>query len=325
MKGMWLIAIAAIVIVLGLGLYAWLQAGAKRSAQVALSRVHERPLSAPEGSMSVYHLGHSLVGRDMPAMLAQLAEAGLARAGLAGTHRYDSQLGWGTSLREHYEPDLEINGFDAENAHPRYRDAETALASGGYDAVVLTEMVEIKDAIKYHASARYFLRWAERARAGNPAVRVYLYESWHHLDDAAGWLARLDADFETYWLGDILGPALAQDAEHPAYVIPAGQVMAELVRRAEASGGLDGFDRKDLFQRREDGTLDTIHINDLGAYLVALTHYAVLYHRDPTGLPYELVRADGTQADAPDAAMAALMQEVVWEVVRSLPITGVTE
>lgn len=308
---------AGVVVLLGLGLYAFWQSGAKRAAKTALTGAFSQPLAAPEGALAVYHLGHSLVGRDMPAMLAQLAEAG----GI-GAHRYDSQLGWGTSLREHYEPDLPINGFEAENDHPRYRDAEEALASGEYDAVVLTEMVEIKDAVKYHKSAQYLQRWAARARAGNPDVRLYLYETWHHVDDPAGWLTRLDGDLERYWLGEILGPALAKEPATPIHVIPAGQVMAEFTRRAEAGEAGVAFSREDLFARREDGTLDTIHVNDLGAYLVALTHYAVLYHRDPRGLAHQLLRADGQAAVAPEAALAKLMQETVWDVVTKMPMTG---
>ena len=38
--------------------------------------LYARPLPQPEGPMRVYHLGHSLVGRDMPAMLEQLAGPG---------------------------------------------------------------------------------------------------------------------------------------------------------------------------------------------------------------------------------------------------------
>jgi len=75
--------------------------------------------------------------------------------------------------------------------------------------------------------------------------------------------------------------------------------------------------------KQADGTPDTIHLSDLGAYLVALTHYAVLYHRSPVGLPAVLTRADGTPADAPDTELAALMQRVVWDVVRQHPQTGV--
>ena len=81
---------------------------------------------------------------------------------------YDSQLGWGTSLREHWEPDLPINGFDAENDHPRFRPARDAIGSGDYDSVVLTEMVEIKDAVKYHKSGKVLPPVGRSGPAGQP-------------------------------------------------------------------------------------------------------------------------------------------------------------
>ncbi len=282
----------------------------------AVKAAYAAPLAPPEGALRVYHLGHSLVGRDMPAMLAQLAGEG---------HGYEQQLGWGTSLKHHWEEDLPINGFERENDHPRYRDAKEALGSGDYDAVVLTEMVEIRDAIKYHDSGVYLPKWAELARQGNPKARVYVYETWHPLDDPDGWLERLDADLTRYWENGVLLPDLAVNApQSPVRVIPAGQVMARFVREVEARGGVGNIrTREDLFARGEDGSLDPIHINDLGAYLVGLTHYAVLYHRSPQGVPHELRRADGTMAKAPDAEAAALMQRIVWDVVTSYPKTGV--
>lgn len=286
----------------------------KAPSAAVVDALYATPLPAPEGAISVYHLGHSLVGRDMPAMLAQLAGEG---------HRYDSQLGWGTSLSQHWEGGDAINGFDAENAHPRYRDAREAIGSGDYDAVVLTEMVEIKDAIRYHDSTKAFGKWAALAQGAEPAPRVYLYESWHRLDDPAGWLTRLDEDLATQWEAKVLLPNLS--AEAPAiHLIPAGQVIAHLVRAVEGQGGLGPMQtRDDLFQRKDDGTLDPIHVNDLGAYLVALTHYAVLYGRSPVGLPHALTRADGSAADSPGPALAALMQASVWEVVTGLAKTGV--
>ncbi|MCZ4351259.1 hypothetical protein O4H61_01905 [Roseovarius aestuarii] len=311
-KRMTLIAIIVFIAVVLTALAVALRS--KGLSDDTVAALYEVPLPAPESAISVFHLGHSLVGRDMPAMLAQLAPTG---------HRYDSQLGWGTSLREHWEPDVAINGFESENNHPRYRDARSAISSGDYDAVVLTEMVEIKDAIRYHDSAKYLGKWAKLARTANPAPRVYLYETWHRLDDAQGWMTRLQEDLPSQWEARILLPNLSADAP-PIYVIPAGQVMAQLVREVEATGGIGPMKtREDLFQRGADGTLDTIHINDLGAYLVALTHYAVLYGRSPEGLPYELARADGRAANSPGADLAALMQRVVWQVVTIYPKTGV--
>jgi hypothetical protein len=277
------------------------------------------PLPAPEGGLRVFHLGHSLVGRDMPAMVEQLARFARVRG-----HEHHSQLGWGTSLREHWEPDVPINGFEAENAHPRFRPAREALATGAYDVVVLTEMVELRDAIRWHASPDYFPRWVAAARAANPAVRVYLYKSWHNLEHPEGWLPRLERDPAALWQAHLLGPAWADPALGPVHAIPVADVLAELTRRLAAGGGVAGLrSPADLFARNPDGTLDTIHFNDQGLYLVALTHFAVLYHRSPLGLPHALRRADGRPAQAPSRAAADLMQRLVWDVVRGHPLTGV--
>jgi hypothetical protein len=260
-------------------------------------------LSPPSGRLRTYHLGHSLVGRDMPAMLAAMAG-----------HDHASQLGWGASLRDHGTG--EVPGFEVENAHPAHEPAEAALARGGFAAVVLTEMVELRDAIRWHDSARWLAHWAKAARAGNPAVRVYLYETWHKLDDPEGWLERIDADLQRHWLEEVLRPAMAREAGD-IYLIPGGQVMAAAARAIEA-GGVPGLtSRRDLFQPG-----DLIHFNDLGAWLMAVTHHAVLYHRLPTLAP--VARADGSPADLPPEAALARLQEVVWQTVSRYRETGLS-
>ncbi len=269
------------------------------------------PLAPPLRGMAVYHLGHSLVGRDMPAMVGQLAEA----AGLAG-HRHHSQLGWGASLAQHWKG--EVPGMAEENAHPAFRPAREAVGSGGYDAVVLTEMVELRDALRWHDSPRALADWA---RLAGPGVRLYLYETWHRLDDPAGWLERIAAD-RALWEGMVAGAMGRRDV--PAIrVIPGGQALAAVVRAAEA-GELPGLaSREDFFARTPEGGVDTIHLNDLGVQVIALTHFAVLYGRSPEGLPHLLRRADGTPAEAPSAEAAAGMQQLVWQVVRGYPAAGV--
>jgi hypothetical protein len=274
-----------------------------------MQRLYSEPLEPPSGGLRGFHIGHSLVGRDMPAMLAQLAD---------GAYTYESQLGWGTTLRAHWDRNEPINGFEIENAHPRYRDAHDALASGEYDALILTEMVEIRDAIAYFDSWDFLGRWTAEARAANPGIRIYLYETWHETNDPEGWLDRIDADLNRYWLDSILRPALAETGgTEPIYVIPAGQVMAAFLRAVDECGGLEDVSGVgDLMN-------DRIHFNDIGAYLVALTHFAVLFGRSPAGLPRTLLRADGIPAQAPSAETAELMQAVVWQVVTSTPLTGV--
>lgn len=272
------------------------------------------PLSPPAGALSVFHLGHSLVGRDMPAMLAQLAPEG---------HRYASQLGWGASLRAHWLGPDAVPGFREENAHPAHLPAREALEGGGYDALVLTEMVEIRDAIRWQGSGNFLAEWARFARAARPDIRVYLYETWHRLDDPAGWLERIEADAVPLWRDEVMRRAMGAPGVGPIYRIPGGPALAAVARAAEA-GQLPGVARREaLFATLPDGTLDQIHLGDLGHYVIALTHYATLYGRSPEGLPASLNRADGSPAEAFAPEAAAQVQALVWALVAADPLTGV--
>jgi hypothetical protein len=270
-------------------------------SDAAFAALYAAPLPSLPGPVQVYHLGHSLVGRDMPAMLAQLSG-----------HSWNSQLGWGASLMNHWQD--KVPGLTEENLAPAYRPAAEALDSGDYPVIILTEMVELRDAIRWHGSARYLAKWTRRAKAANPQSRVYLYETWHRLDDPLGWQARIATDLPTLWEAQVLRPAVAQAGL--IHLIPGGQVMAALVAAAEA-GKLPGL------SGTQDFFADTIHFNDLGAYAMALTHFAVIYGRSPAGLPHSLLRADRTAAVPPPLEAVAPMQAVVWQVVTRLPLTGV--
>lgn len=277
--------------------------------KAALDKIYSQPLPPIDPPASVYSIGHSLISRDMPAMLAQLAGEG---------HRYESQLGWGAELEAHWEPGIALDGADVENDHPRFREAHDAVGSGEYDVLVLTEKVDIRSSIKWHESWFYLSEWAKKAWTANPSTRVYLFETWPNLDSDESWLNRLDLDLARYWEREIIDRALAVDGvDRPIYVIPGGQVMAALVQALDRQGGVEGVrSERDLFK-------DDIHYNDLGAYLMALTHYAVIYGKSPVGLPNQLNRADGKVAESPSEELALLMQQVVWDVVRGYPRTGV--
>lgn len=315
-KGRNLALLGAGATVLALLTFGWsFLSGKPRLSENQINEIYAHPISPPAEALRVFHLGHSLVGRDVPAMLQQMSGIG---------HEYALQLGWGTPLKSHWEPDIPIQGFEEENATEKFRDAKEALGSGQFDAFVATEMVEIADAIKYHDSAKYLGLWADLAATGNPDARIYLYETWHNLDDPDGWLTRLDRDLDRYWEQELLFRATRK--ERPIHVIPVGQVFARFVRAVEQAGGVDNVhSRESLFRKDAAGERDPIHVGDLGAYLVALTHYAVLYHRSPVGLPRELLLADGSTAIAPGEQVARLMQDIVWQVVTSYPKSGVAQ
>lgn len=290
----------------------------KQLSDEKIDRLYNDKLPSENHALRVYHLGHSLVGHDMPYMLKQLA---------GEKHQYHSQLGWGATLRSHWDPNVPINGFDRENDHDYYRDVFEAIESREYDAFVLTEMVEIKAAIKYHNSSKYFTNFAKKISTESPKSKIYLYETWHKVTDPEGWINRLDNDLKEYWEKQILHKALAElDGKTPIYLIPVGQVFSAFFKELKRTNGVMGINQpEDIFKRKEDGSLDPIHINDLGNYFVAIVHYAIIYRRNPQGLPRQLKLVDGSDAIAPSAEAAELMQRVTWEVVTHMNKTGVAK
>jgi hypothetical protein len=116
---------------------------------------------------------------------------------------------------------------------------------------------------------------------------------------------------------------MAQSDTGTIHILPAGQALAAVVRAID-KGRVPGLtSREDLFARTPEGALDPIHPNDMGAYVVALAHFATLYHRAPQGLPHRLLRADGTPATPlPDPAVAPI-QSLVWRAVSGYAASGV--
>lgn len=260
-----------------------------------------RPLNQ---AASIYFIGHSLIGRDIPLFLQQLSGKSL---------NFNSQLGWGATLKSHWAPQIyPINGFTTENKAPYYRDAHEAIESASYDAFVLTEMVEIKDAIRYHQSADNLANFVKKIYSINPQAQVYFYETWPNLRDPDGWLERLDHDLTEYWENQIVNPALAQlDAQYPIYMIPAGQVFAAFSRHQHRLG-------RPVLTHESLYTVDGIHLSDLGKLLVSITLYIALYHEKLDSIPDNLLKDDGTYF-AINSATAKSMQEIAWGVVSTYP------
>ena len=121
-----LFLLAAVTCVIGAALWQAARAPAPLDRSTRLAH-YDTPLPTPDGGFGTFYLGHSLIGADIPAFVAQLAQA----AGDDGAF-YHSQLGWGASLRAHWEPEEPIPGFDEMNRPPAYRPAKPALESGDY-------------------------------------------------------------------------------------------------------------------------------------------------------------------------------------------------
>jgi hypothetical protein len=167
-------------------------------------------------------------------------------------------------------------------------------------------------------------KFIDLALPKSPNLRIYVYSRWPRRDENGS------INYEQKWLrrytGGWDGTEETQDyfkqvtqslrnaypqLQDRIFMIPVGDVFLELDRRMRA-GQVPGY--TSIAQVYSDG----IHVNAVGSYIVGCTFYATLLQDNPQGLsasPYEIN----------DPELVNTIQEVVWEVVRSEPLTGVGE
>lgn len=199
------------------------------------------------------------------------------------------------------------------------KDARQNIAN--YDVLVLTERAPLSNTLPFHNSEKEGARWARHAWAkgnGGKGAWTVLYGTWVHVNSGPGredpygdpdagltFLERLPREMAGWeQIADRMNAKLPKDAPRVA-VIP-GPLVMKAMAEAVADGAAPGITSIDaLFG-------DEIHVNDTGAYLMALAHYAVIYGRDPRELPDRIGRHG-------QAELAAFMQDLVARVVDDYP------
>lgn len=187
---------------------------------------------------------------------------------------------------------------------------------GEFDVVVLTERVALSNTVPYHHTNRFALQFSQLA--WGVGAEVLLYASWVGLDTGpqyagqgsdpdAGlpWRARLDRELAGWQeIRAFVNAHRPPDAPEMR-LIPAISVMAAMYDEI-AAGRAPIHDIRALFA-------DDIHPSTLGAWIVALTHFAVIYRRNPAGLtrPVGLL-----------PAVAEWYEGLVWRVVTGTVGTG---
>jgi hypothetical protein len=327
------------------------------------------PPGPPLSEATVYWVGHSLLdGVDTSVPDATNIMA------LVGRFAEAQSVSYGMYPHITIGAPLSINWYWRNGQHlPELRDS-----GSGYDVMVMTEAIPLDAQIEWNASHFFARRFFCAAKRANPEMRVYIYETWHHLyasyEDAQyppphrwDWRGRLGEDWpkwgaiadaaatgtgvavpEDYaWPGSGEDPGEC-DVQGAVGVVPAGQALGALHDRLRAprpgeSWGdlrvdalfLNGYrDWPESWPLSEqeaaqvdpyaviagltpyDTTrpVDDIHLSALGSYFVALVHYATVYRRSPVGLP---------ALQGVSTSLAPMLQELVWEVVRGEPRTGV--
>lgn len=201
--------------------------------------------------------------------------------------------------------------------HAAMPDAKADI--GNYDLLVLTERVPLSNTAPFHRSPEMALAWFEQAYrlgAEGAGAATLLYASWVEIDSGPGadnpykdaerhipWRERLPLEFAGWTAIADFVDANRPDGSQPMRIIPATLVLAAAADDI-AAGRAPGFSElNQLFE-------DNVHLNDAGAYLVALAHFAIIYELDPRGLPSDIgLRRPLTEEQA------AWMQELVWDVV----------
>ena len=264
----------------------------------------ERPLS-----LRVIQSGHSLTDPIPDPLQAMIRAAGFRGQTVARSTVPGSPMDW------------------RWNNAPGYGLPDARHAIADYDVLVLTERVSVHVTIQWHNSLDQALTWFNHAWTegnGGKGAETILYATWVGIDsgpdaanpynDPQGFIPfreRMDLEMEGWQ--SILDHVNANRVagSPPMRMIPGPLLMAELYD-AIARGEVPGVtDIAELFS-------DDIHLNDLGAYYIALAHYAVIYNRDPRGLPNRL-----GMATSPSRELAAWMQDTVWRVVSSYDGSGV--
>ncbi|KQI73361.1 hypothetical protein AN191_00155 [Loktanella sp. 5RATIMAR09] len=184
-----------------------------------------------------------------------------------------------------------------------------------YDTLVLTERASLSNTMPFHNSLAQALLWFENAwtngNGGNGAETI-LYATWvdiesgpdfenPHRDPEGNIPFRQRLDLEMARWEEIRAHVNTNrpDGAPEMRMIPGPLLMAAIYDDIAAGNapGMTGI--SDLFS-------DTIHLNGLGNYYIALAHFAVIYGRDPRGLQ---------NLDGVTPQQARYLQDLVWNVL----------
>jgi len=210
----------------------------------------------------------------------------------------------------------------------RDRTPDSRMDIGNYDLLVLTERVTVRSAMQWHHTKELTLEWFDLAwtkGSDGRGAETILYASWISINSGPDSKDEYDSEEQLIPFRERLDLEMGswqEIVDHvnrnrisgspPMRAIPGPKIMAA-VFDAIAAGTAPGLNSMaDLFS-------DGIHVNDLGAFLIALKHFAVIYGRDPRSIPD--LHGEGKW---PGREQADWMKQLVWDVVQAYPDSGLT-
>ncbi len=214
------------------------------------------------------------------------------------------QVTSGRNLLYHWE-----NGLDGIIGAGSYSRHE--IATGSYDVVVIQPFNDEWQSANINRAIDYCGRFYQLANDANS--QVYLFQGWPWLSQTISTQNSINAAFEQ------IRSAISLNSAKPALVVPAGEVVRAIIEDAQ-TGVLKDYNTNNALSR-SNFYIDNLHLGNLGAYAVALTHYATITKRSPVGLPNTAFDANfyNDNVVSFNPAVVARIQQIVWDVVSSYP------
>jgi hypothetical protein len=252
---------------------------------------------------------------QVPPILTEIAKsAGLADQTFVGT----KYIGGSKSI-QHW------NIKDEDNK------AKDALKSGATDVLILTPVYLPDEGIE---------KFARLGLEKNPDLRVSVMEFWlpydayepHYydapkiphpdkVDHSAQTGATLRAMHERYFreMDEVVRDVNTKLGKPAVLVVPAGQAVIALREKIIAGRAPGLKSQEDLF------TDPLGHPKPALQVLISYAHFAVIYRRNPVGLPVPAALASLKLPAADAAALNRLLQELAWDAAMHHPLSGVVE
>lgn len=257
--------------------------------------------------LRVFTCGHSFHAGYVTPILADIA----AMAGIKGHEITGVSMIGGSRVIQHWNVPEEKNKV------------KPALEAGKVDVLTLSPMHQSDDGID---------KFAELAFKGNPNIRVTIQEFWipwdkfewpykgkqEDVNNDAATIGDLRAMHEPYFktFDKYIADLNTKLGKQVLYIVPVGQAVLAL-REKIIAGQAPGIEKQsDLFTDKLGHPKAPLQA------LAAYCHFAVIYHRNPIGLPIPDVMS---RAKNPkwDDKLNRLLQELAWDAVTHHPQSGV--
>lgn len=272
-------------------------------------------------TLHVYHIGNSLTDNIYYGGLRNIATNG------KNTYVYGKDISPGTPL------DYLWKGVGKDN-NPTYDVApygkyQTALKNYTWDVMTLEPFDnEIGGSTGDLQASENFINYATKK---SPNLQTYIYQCWpDRPTDSKGNFTSFNFDktYMTPYTGSInrwdkadtrqgyyllldkdINKAMPKEKKD-VDVVPVGDVF-DLLDKDTKAGKIKGYSSITQFYA------DALHMNEDGAYVIALTFYATMYHADPVGqsVPGAYGKWNSTTAKE--------IQQAVWSVVSTEKYDGV--